>query len=83
MRGVEFWNRRGGGVGRGNLHPAGQTESGQSAAFRQKIGAGFGRSTHGGFAPVKAAGRYVDVLPRRKNLKGTGMMDPDLTIAGT
>jgi hypothetical protein len=56
----------------------GRPKAASSAAFRQrrKIGTGFGRSTRGGFAPVKAAGWYVDVLSRRKNLKGTGMMGP-------
>ena len=55
----------------------GRPKAASSAAFRQrrKIGAGFGRSSRGGFAPVKAAGRYVDVLPRRKSLKGTGILD--------
>jgi len=41
----------------------------ESAAFRQrrKIGAGFGRSTRGGFR--------ADVLSRRKSLEGTGILD--------
>jgi hypothetical protein len=33
-----------------------------------------------GFAAVTAAGRYVDVLFPRKSLKGTGMMDPGVTM---
>jgi hypothetical protein len=36
--------------------------------------------SRGGFAPVKAAGRYVDVLSRRKRLKGSGIMDPGVTM---
>jgi hypothetical protein len=28
----------------------------------------------------EAVGSYVDVLPRRKSLKGAGMMDPDVTM---
>jgi hypothetical protein len=66
-----------------NLHPAGQTESDLVSRVppRRKIGASFGCSTRGGFAPVKAAGRYMDVLSRRKSLKGTGTMDPGVTMS--
>jgi hypothetical protein len=70
--------RRGGGVGRGySFTRQGRPKAASSAAFRQgrKTGAGFGRSTRGGFAPVKAAGQDVHVPPRRDSLKGTGILD--------
>jgi hypothetical protein len=61
-----------------NLQPAGQTESSLVSRVppKAKDRRGLWVLHPGGFAPVKAAGRYMDVLSRRKSLKGTGMMDP-------
>jgi hypothetical protein len=68
--------RRGGGAAGANLHPAGQTESGLVSRVPPKAKDRRGLwALRGGSRRSKAAGRYVDVLSRRKSLKGTGILD--------
>ncbi len=65
-----------------NLHPAGQTESGLVSRVppKAKDRRGLWALHPWGLRAGQSGGGYVDVLSRRKSLKGTGMMDPGETM---